>query len=213
MRVGVLGTGDVGKALGRGFAALGHEVKMGAREAGNEKAAAFVKEVGAKASQGTFAEVAQWAELIVLATLGSANESVVKMAGAGAFAGKIVLDTTNPLDFSGGFPPKLVRPGGVSGGEQVQQLLPGAKVVKCWNTVGNGQMFKPKVAGGPPTMFICGDDAAAKERVIALNKEFGWDTLDVGGIALSGHLESMCIVWVLTAAKSNAWGQAFKMLR
>src|SRR2546427_10148153 len=100
MKVGILGTGDVGKALGRGFVTLGHEVKMGAREAGNAKAAAWAKEAGPKASAGTFQEAAKFGEVVVLATLGTATEDVLRAAGPDSFKGKPVLDATNPLDVS-----------------------------------------------------------------------------------------------------------------
>jgi len=213
MKVGILGTGDVGKALGRGFIALGHEVKMGAREAANPKAADWVKEAGAKASAGTFADAAKFGEIVVLATLGTATEEVLRSVGADPFKGKAVLDATNPLDFSKGMPPKLIGNVGDSGGERHQKLLPGAHVVKVFNTVGNAFMFKPDFAGGPPDMFLCGNDDGAKKKVSAICKDFGWGVIDIGGIDAAHHLEAMCMVWVLSAARTNAWNQAFKMLR
>ncbi|MCZ7585113.1 MAG: NAD(P)-binding domain-containing protein [Deltaproteobacteria bacterium] len=155
MKVGVLGTGDVGHALGNGFIALGHEVKMGARDAANEKAAAWAKAAGDKASHGTFADAAAFGELIVLATLGAANEAAIEAAGIDNFDGKAVVDTTNPLDFSAGMPPKLYVGHTDSAGEQVQRLLPKAHVVKAFNTVGSPHMFRPEFPDGPPDMFIC----------------------------------------------------------
>src|SRR5580765_6774202 len=107
MKVAVLGTGDVGKALGKGFITLGHEVMMGARSANNDKALAWAKEMGPKASVGTFSDAASWAEIVVLATLGAANEAVLQAAGPDKLKGKVVIDTTNPLDSSGGKGPKL----------------------------------------------------------------------------------------------------------
>jgi hypothetical protein len=213
MRIGILGTGDVGRAIGTGFLALGHEVKMGSREANNPKASAWAEEKGAKASAGSFAEAAEFGELLVLATLGVANESVIGMTGAERLRGKVVWDTTNPLDFSAGFPPKMATVGAPSGGEEVQLLAPGALVVKVFNTVGNGLMFKPDMAGGPPDMFIAGNDPTAKAATTELVRQFGWNVYDVGGIEQSRWLEGMCLVWVLTAAKDNAWRQAFKLLR
>lgn len=213
MKIAVLGTGDVGKAIGNGFLGLGHEVCMGAREATNEKAAAWVASAGAGACHGTFAEAARFGEIVVLATLGAANEAVLQAAGQENLAGKVLIDTTNPLDFSQGFPPGLAVSGKDSGGEQVQRAAPDARVVKCWNTVGNALMFNPDLPGGPPTMFICGDDAAAKAQVSALLAEVGWEAADVGGIAASRYLEALCIVWVATAAKTGQWNQAFKLLK
>ena len=213
MKVGVLGTGDVGKALGGGFLALGHEVKMGSRDAGNPKAQAWVKELGGRVSAGTFAEAAAFGEVVVVATLGVATLQALTLAGPDNFKGKLVVDTTNPLDFSKGFPPRLSISGEDSGGEQVQRALPGARVVKAFNTVGSPHMFRPQFPGGPPDMFICGDDAAAKAKMTEILGLFGWGTVDVGGIASSRYLEGMCLVWVLHGASTNAWNHAFKLLR
>lgn len=213
MNVGILGTGDVGRALGRGFIALGHSVKMGAREARNEKALAWAQEVGAKGSVGTFGDAASFGEVVVLATLGAANEHAITMAGPEYFRGKLLIDTTNPLDFTGGMPPKLAVSGNDSGGERVQRLLPDAHVVKAFNTVGNAFMFRPDFPGGPPDMFICGNHDDAKMKVAALLKDFGWSVVDVGGIECSRYLEAMCMVWVLSAIRAGNWNQAFKLLR
>jgi len=212
MKVGILGSGDVGKALGRGFIALGHSVVMGARDAGNPKAAAWVKEAGPKASAGTFKDAATAGEIVVLATLGTATEDILRSIGPDPFKGKSVLDATNPLDFSKGAP-RLVGGVGDSGGERHQKLLPGAHVVKAFNTVGNAFMFRPEFPGGPPDMFLCGNDEGAKKSVAAICKDFGWAVIDLGGIDAAHFLEAMCMVWVLSAMKTNAWSQAFKMLR
>lgn len=214
MKIGVLGTGDVGQALGRAFLALGHEVMLGARSATNEKAVAWAKEGGPSASAGTFADAAAFGEIVVLATLGMANESALQAAGPDRLAGKIVIDTTNPLDFSGGMPPKLGVSGDDSGGERVQKQLPGSHVVKAFNIVGNALMFRPELPGGPPDMFIAGNDDAAKLKVTAILKEFGWGAIyDLGGIEASRYLEAMCLVWVLAALRSGTWNHAFKLLR
>ena len=213
MKVGVLGTGDVGRALGKAFVALGHDVMMGSRSAANEKARAWSEEMGSKASVGTFAEAAAFGEIVVLATLGVANESVLESARPETFRGKLVIDTTNPLDFSGGMPPTLAFSGNDSGGERVQRQLPGARVVKAFNTVGSPFMFRPDFPGGPPDMFIAGDDEAAKQEMARILTDFGWGTVDAGGIASSRYLEGMCLVWVISALKTGNWNQAFKMLR
>jgi predicted dinucleotide-binding enzyme len=213
MKVGVLGTGAVGRALGSAFVTLGHEVKMGARDAKSEKASGWAKQAGARASAGSFADAAAFADIVVLATLGVANESALRAAGPQRFENKLVIDTTNPLDTSGGMPPMLAVTGDDSGGERVQRLLPAARVVKAFNTVGHAHMFRPDFPGGPPDMFICGDDVAAKAQVAALLREFGWGVVDVGGIQSSRYLEAMCIVWVLHGARSGSWNHAFKLLR
>ncbi len=212
MRIGVLGTGDVGRALGKAFVALGHTVKMGSRSGNNEKAAAWVKEMGAAASSGTFADAASYGQIVVLATLGVANESALRGAGLEKLSGKVVIDTTNPLDFSGGAL-KLAVNGTDSAGERVQRLLPDAQVVKAFNTVGSAHMFRPDFPGGPPDMFLCGNHDEAKKTVAGLLAEFGWGVVDIGGIEGSRYLEAMCVVWVLYGMRTNTWNHAFKLLR
>jgi predicted dinucleotide-binding enzyme len=213
MKIGILGTGDVGKALGRGFLATGHEVLLGAREAGNAKALAWAQAQGPNARAGTFAEAADFGDIVVLATLGTAVVEATRLAGPERFKGKVVVDTTNPLDTSQGFPPTLAVSGSDSGGEQVQRALPEARVVKAWNSVGNALMFRPELPGGPPTMFLCGNDADAKAQVSSILEAWGWGPMDVGDIRSSRYLEALCLVWVLTAVRGQHWVQAFKMLR
>lgn len=213
MKVGILGSGQVGQALGRGFLALGDEVMLGSREPENPKAAAWAKAAGAGASAGSFTAAAQFGEMVLLATLGAATENAIRIAGPEHFRGKLVMDVTNPLDFSKGAPPGLAGGVGDSGGERHQRLLPDAQVVKVFNTVGNQLMFRPEMPGGPPSMFICGDDARAKARVADICRDFGWETVDVGGIAAAHYLEAMCMVWVLAGSASHNWNNAFKFLR
>lgn len=212
MRVGILGTGDVGQALGDAFIELGHDVRLGGREHGHPKAVAWAKKAGEKGAAATFTTAAQFAEVVVLATLGTATPDVLKAVGPEAFKGKLVLDATNPLDFSKGTPPKLIGGLGDSGAERHQRLLPGAHVVKAFNTVGHKLMFRPSLPGGPPDMFICGDDEAAKERAAGLVRDFGWEVVDVGPLSSAHYLEAMCMVWVISAARTNRWKQAFKLL-
>ncbi len=215
MKIGILGTGDVGRALGKAFLELGHEVKMGSRSAASEKALAWVREGGPRAATGSFAEAADFGEIVVLATLGVANEAVLRAAGPDKLRGKIVIDATNPLDFSGGAPPKLAVAGHDSAGERAQKLLPNAHVVKAFNTVGHAHMFRPSFPGGPPDMFICGNSAEAKRKVAGVLSGFGWGVVDVGGIESSRYLEAMCLVWVLHAFSTSppTWDHAFKLLR
>ena len=209
INVGILGSGDVGKALARGFAGSGHQVRIGSRSP--EKLADFsnaTKGVGA----ATFAETAAFGDLIAIATLGTATEEAITLAGAKNFDGKVVIDATNPLDFSGGMPPRLFVGHTDSLGERVQRWLPGAKVVKAFNTVGNAFFVRPDLPGGPPDMFIAGNDADAKKIVSQICKHWGWGVIDIGGIDGSRHLEPMCVVWVLHGALSGSWSHAFKML-
>ncbi len=212
MRVGMLGTGDVGVALGDGFIATGHEVRMGSRDAANEKASAWARGAGPRASIGTFADAAGFGELVVLATLGTATESVLGAIGPGAFKGKVVIDTTNPLDFSSGGP-RLALRNGDSLGERFQKLLPGAHVVKAFNTVGHAHMFRPSFPGGPPDMVICGDDEGAKKKVGEILKAFGWGVVDIGGINDAHYVEALCMPWILYGLRTNTWDHAFKLLR
>jgi predicted dinucleotide-binding enzyme len=213
MKVGVLGTGVVGQVLGAGFVKKGHEVKMGSRDPSNEKVRAFVTKSGAKASGGTFAEAAAFGDVILLATLWSGTENALKLAGAKNFAGKVVMDATNPLVFAPNAPPALERGWNDSAGEQVQRWLPDAKVVKVYNTVGNAHMVDPQFPGGPPDMFICGNDDGAKATVSRICADFGWPTFDIGGIEGSRLLEPICILWVLYGLRTGSWDHAIKMVR
>ena len=199
MRVGILGTGDVGKALGRGFASHGFDVKIGSREHKGE----FV----------TFEEAAKHGEVVVVCTRWDGTENALKLAGKQNLAGKVVIDATNPLKHVDGRPVGLDRGFTDSGGEQVQRWIPEAKVVKAFNIVGNALMVDPKLPGGPPTMFIGGNDEGAKKTVGEILGDFGWETIDLGGIDASRLLEPMMWAWVVSAMKSGKWMQAFKMLR
>lgn len=214
MKIGILGSGDVGQALGKGFADLKHQVMIGSREPQSEKLQAWMKKVGGQTQTGTFEQAAAFGDVIVVATLGVVVESVVQLAGKEKFAGKIVIDVTNPLDFSHGMPPSLAFSGQSSGGEKLQELLPLAKVVKTLNIVGNPQMVNPHFADGEPDMLLCGNDGEAKQQVVEMLKAFGWSEItDLGGIEMSRYQESLCILWVVYGIKHNNWNIAFKMLQ
>jgi predicted dinucleotide-binding enzyme len=213
LKIGILGTGDVGRALGNAFIALGHEVKMGSRDAHNEKAVAWASTAGINASTGTFADTAKFADVIVLALLWSGAENALKLAGPESFSGKVVIDAINPLLFEPGKPLALAVGHTDSAGERVQRWLPSAHVVKAFNSVGYAHMFKPDFPGGPPDMFIAGNDAAAKRTVTGILTDFGWSTIDVGGIEGSRLLEPLCILWVGYGMRTGTWSHAFKLLR
>lgn len=212
MRIAVLGTGDVGQTLASGFIATGHSVRMGARSADNEKMLAWAARSGPEASVGTFADAAQYGDVIVLATLGEANASVIRMADPARFAGKVVIDTTNPLDFSSGAP-VLATGHTNSGAEEVQRLVPGASVVKAFNSIGFPLMFKPQLPGGPPDMFICGNEAEAKRVVGGICEQFGWGVVDVGPLESARYLEALAMIWIMRGTVSGSWNHAFKLLR
>jgi predicted dinucleotide-binding enzyme len=210
MKIGILGSGEAGQALGRGFVGRGHDVRMGSRNPKSERMTTWLKQMKSKASTGTFEEAAKHGELIVLVTLGAAVEDVLRSAGPANFKGKVVIDVTNPL---GG--EDLVPFVGLTDslGERVQRALPGAKVVKAFNTVPNTQMVDPKFAGGAPEMPICGNDAAAKKTVAGILKDFGWPgTLDIGGIEGARWLEALVPLWVAVGMKIGRWDHAFKVV-
>jgi 8-hydroxy-5-deazaflavin:NADPH oxidoreductase len=210
-KVGVLGSGEVGKALATGFARHGYEVMIGSREPG--KLDDWARGVPGRVTPGSFAKTAAFAELVVLATNGQGTESALALAGAQNFRGKLVLDATNPLDLSKGMPPTLFVGTTDSLGERVQRRLPDAKVVKCFNTVSNPKMIDPAFAEGVPPMLICGNDAGSKQRTVALLKELGWPgALDVGGIDSARWLEAHVMLWVRSGMALQRFDHAFKVV-
>lgn len=212
-RVGVLGTGEVGRRLASGFRGCGHEVTIGSRDPEKPELREWLSVEGAGIQAGTFAEAASSGELLVLAVLGDAAEQVIADAGRESFSGKVVIDAMNPLDFSGGFPPKLSVSGEDSLGERVQRALPEARVVKAFNIIGNPYFVDPSFSEGRPTMLIAGNDADAKRTVTDLLADFGWsDIVDIGGIDGSRELEAICIAWVKIGGARGAWDHGFKLL-
>jgi len=212
MRIGILGTGDVGRVLGSGLVSLGHEVKIGSRTPQKPEVKEWLKAAGPKASAGSFAEAAAFGEMAVLATLWIGTENAIKLAGPQKLAGKMVIDTTNPLDFSTGTPRLSVGPTD-SAGETVQRWLPQSRVVKAFNHVGNAHFIKPQFPDGPPTMFICGNEESAKKIVSGLLEAFGWAVIDIGGIEGSRLLEPLAMLWILYGFRTSTWSHAFKLLR
>jgi hypothetical protein len=212
-RVGVLGSGEVGRRLAAGFCSRGHDVMIGSRDPAKAELREWLSGEGAGIKAGTFKEAAAHGELLVLAVLGDATEDAIADAGAENFGGKVVIDAMNPLDFSGGFPPKLSIVGHDSLGERVQRALPDARVVKAFNTIGNPYFVDPRFSDGEPTMLIAGDDDAAKRTVGDALADFGWsDVVDIGGIEGSRELEAICIVWVKIGGARGAWDHGFKLL-
>jgi len=195
MKIGILGTGMVCEALGTKFAQLGHQVKMGSRTANNESAAKWVKAAGGNASQGTFSDAAQFGEMVFVCLKGEVVLDVVRSV-ANVVSGKVVVDVSNPLDFSHGMPPTLSICNANSLGEEVQKALPSARVVKTLNIVNCEVMTAPAI-GGNPTMFICGNDSAAKGSITTLLKSMGWaDIIDLGDITKSRGTEMLLPVWL-----------------
>ncbi len=199
MRIAVLGTGGVGQTLGTRLVETGHEVRMGSRSAGNEKAVAWAASAGDAASEGSFRDAASWAEVVVNATSGLVSLEALEAAGTDHLAGKVLVDVANPLDFSHGFPPHVVQPDGRSLGESIQAAFPAARVVKSLNTMNADVMVHPRSLSGAHSVFVAGDDADAKAVVRSLLEGFGWasdEILDVGGIAAARGLELYLPLWL-----------------
>jgi predicted dinucleotide-binding enzyme len=212
-RVGVLGSGEVGRRLAAGFRSREHRVIIGTRDPDKAELREWLSTEGTGIEGATFTEAAAHGELLVLAVLGDAAEEAIASAGPANFAGKVVIDAMNPLDFSGGFPPKLSISGEDSLGERVQRSLPDAKVVKAFNTIGNTYFVNPSFSEGKPTMLIAGNDENAKRTVTEALRDFGWsDTADIGGIEGSRELEAICIAWVKIGGIRGAWDHGFKLL-
>jgi predicted dinucleotide-binding enzyme len=203
MRIGILGTGIVGKTLASKLAKLGNDVRLGARAAGGEKASAWVKETGGKSSEGTFADAAAHGEVVFNCTPGMASLDALQAAGANNLQGKILVDVANPLDFSKGMPPTFTVCNTDSLAEQIQRAFPTAKVVKSLNTVAAAVMVDPSIIPGVHTMFISGNDAKAKAEVINLLKTgFGWkEVIDLGDIKGARAQEMHLALWLRLYAK------------
>jgi hypothetical protein len=198
MKIGVLGTGSVGTTLATKFASLGHDVKMGARDAKNEKAAAWVESAGAKASHGTFADAAAFGEIVFNCTNGAGSLDALAAAGAENLRGKVLVDVANPLDFSRGMPPFLFTDSNDSLGERIQKAFPDARVVKTLNTVNANVMVDPGRVPGVSDVFVCGTDSAAKTGVTRILKEWlGWPVVvDLGDITGARGTESYLLLWL-----------------
>lgn len=197
MRYGVLGTGVVGQTLASELAKQGHEVKMGSREAGNEKAVHWASQ-NANGSEGTFADAALFGEVIINATAGSASLEALTSAGAENIGRKIIVDVANPLDFSKGFPPSLTVGNTNSLGEQIQNAFPDARVVKTLNTVNAALMVSPRSIMEHHNVFVCGNDPTAKAQVRTMLNSFGWpeeDIVDLGDVGASRAVEAYLMLW------------------
>jgi predicted dinucleotide-binding enzyme len=203
----------VGQVLGAGFLKHGHEVMLGTRDPKKKDVEEWVRATqGAKA--GTFEEAARFGQIVVLAALGRAVGNIIDLAGPANFDGKTVIDATNPIADE---PPingvlKYTTGPNESLGEWIQAKIPAAHVVKAFNSVGNALMVNPQFAQGVPTMFLCGDNGAAKAQVSAIVEQFGWEPYDCGGIISARAIEPLCILWCLPGFLRNEWRHAFKLL-
>jgi predicted dinucleotide-binding enzyme len=211
MKVGVLGSGDVAKTLAAGFLKHGHDVMVGTRTPSKLEE---WKGKNPKGRTGSFAEAAEFGELAVLAVKGTAALEALRVAGAANLTGKPVIDATNPiadqapvkgvLKFFTSLDESLM--------ERLQREFDGIQFVKAFNSVGSACMVNPELKGGRPTMFICGDDEAAKKKVTGILEQFGWETADMGGVEAARAIEPLCMLWCIPGFLRNDWKHAFKLL-
>jgi predicted dinucleotide-binding enzyme len=212
MRIGLLGSGQVATALADGFLAHGHQVMLGTRDRSKLQAWLAKNRQGAAAG---VAEAAAFGEVVVLAVKGTAAAQVLRAAESANLAGKTIIDTTNPIADA---PPangvlKFFTTLDDSLMEQLQREFPAARFVKAFNSVGNASMVDPRFKGGTPTMFICGNDQAAKKTVTGILEQFGWETEDMGGAEAARAIEPLCMLWCIPGFLRQDWVHAFKLLR
>jgi predicted dinucleotide-binding enzyme len=211
MRVGVLGSGVVGQVLADGLLKHGHEVMRGSRDP--SKLSAWKAHHGALAHAGTFVEAARFGYLVILAVKGTAALDAVAACGV-ELDGKAVLDATNPIAEA---PPqdgvlRFFTGPNESLMERLQQQAPSAHFVKAFSCVGNALMVNPTLPGGPPTMFICGDDESAKHQAVELLRQFGWGVEDMGRATAARAIEPLCMLWCIPGLRQNRWQHAFRLL-
>lgn len=212
MKVGILGSGDVAKVLSGGFVKHGHEVMLGTRD--GAKLAEWQRQ-NSRVRIGGFGDAAKFCELAVLAVKGSAALDAMRLAGAQALAGKVVVDACNPIADA---PPvngvlRFFTNLDESLMERLQKAFPDARLVKAFNSVGNARMVNPDFGGTRPTMFICGNDAAAKQAVARVLDQFGWEGEDMGGVEAARAIEPLCMLWCIPGFLRNQWTHAFKLLK
>lgn len=214
MKIGIIGSGIVGRVLGNAFLSEGHSVMLGSRNPSKPEVQKWLSEnPGGKA--GNFSETGAFGELIILATLGSGAIDALHLAGKDNLTGKLIIDTTNPIAAE---PPvngvlKFFTDLNHSLMEKIQAEFPESKLVKAFNSAGNAFMYKPKFPEGKPTMFICGNDDAAKRKVTEILTAFGWETEDMGKVEAARAIEPLCILWCIPGMLHNRWSHAFKLLK
>jgi len=212
-KIAVLGSGQVGQVLADGFLKHGYEVMRASRKP--SKLDGWKAGAGEKARVGTFMDAAKWADGVVLAVKGGAAAEAVNLAGVANLAGKTVMDATNPI--ADAAPDhgvlRYFTDLNESLMERLQKQAPDAHFVKVFSCVGNAFMVNPTFPGGPPTMFICGNDKGAKADVRTVLEQFGWDTADMGTVEAARAIEPLCMLWCIPGLTQNSWMHAFKLLR
>jgi predicted dinucleotide-binding enzyme len=210
-KIGIIGSGIVGQTLAKGFLKHGYAVMIGT----NTPAKRADLEAQTAARVGSFEEAAKFGDLVVLATKGLAAAAALEAAGAANLAGKTVIDTTNPIAEA---PPvngvlRFFTSLDDSLMERLQALAPQAHFVKAFNSVGNACMVNPDFNGVKPTMFICGNEGAAKAAVTDILERFGFDVEDMGAVEAARAIEPLCILWCIPGFRSNQWSHAFRLLK
>ena len=211
MKIGILGSGDVAKSLAAGFLSHGHEPMLGTRD--RAKLEGWVAQ-NPKGAVGSFADAARFGELLVLAVKGTVAAEALRAAGIINLAGKPVIDTTNPIADA---PPangvlRFFTNLDESLMERLQREFESVRFVKAFNSVGNACMVDPRFKGGKPTMFICGNDPAAKKTVSGILDQFGWETADMGAVEAARAIEPLCMLWCIPGFLRQDWVHAFKLL-
>jgi predicted dinucleotide-binding enzyme len=210
MEIGIIGSGTVGQHLAVGFRDLGHRVTIGTRTP--ERLSQWIAAEGKGVRAASPAEAAE-GELLAVATAWQGTEAALRSAGIERFAGKVVIDVTNPLAFDApGRPPKLALGYPQSAGATIQKWLRGAKVVKCFNIITAAYMTDASRAASDPDMFLAGDDAGAKQTVGEIARRWGWSVHDIGGIEMSYILEAFAMLWIVYGFQHNHWGHIFKLM-
>lgn len=212
IRIGIIGSGSVGVTLANGFLKHGYDVMIGTNT--NSKKDDLARKTGNRAQVGSFADTAAFGSVIVLAVKGTAAEEAVRSAGLQNFNGKTIIDTTNPIADA---PPvngviRYFTGPNESLMERLQKLVPEARFVKCFSSVGAGLMVNPDLPI-QPSMFICGSDSTAKQEVTGVLVKFGWETLDMGDIEAARAIEPLAMLWCIPGFRANDWLHAFKMLK
>jgi hypothetical protein len=212
-KIGILGSGSVGRSLALGFSKHGYRVMIGSNTA--EKREELSAALGKEVEVGTLAEAAAFGELLVLAVKGSAAEQALNSAHLSNLDGKTVMDATNPI---ADMPPT----NGVlhyftsldeSLMERLQRVFPKAHFVKAFSSVGAVHMVNPDFNGMKPTMFICGNSDDAKSEVKAVLRQFGWEPEDMGGVEAARAIEPLAMIWCIPGFRENRWNHAFKLLK
>jgi 8-hydroxy-5-deazaflavin:NADPH oxidoreductase len=211
MKVGILGSGDMAKSFAAGFLKYNHDVRLGTRTPA--KLADWVKK-NPKASIGNFSDTAKFGEVVVLAVKGTAASDALRAADPANVAGKVVIDPCNPIADA---PPtngvlKFFTNLDESLMERLQHEFKSVRFVKAFNSAGNAFLVNPQFKGGKPTMFICGNDDAAKKVVSQILDQFGWEIADMGKVEAARAIEPLCMLRLIPGFLGNEWNHAFKLL-